>query len=249
VTLTEVLGELRRRARPENLAGMARFGLTPTGRLGVSVPEMRLLARRIGRNHPLALRLWKTGIQEARMLGSMIADPQQLTVREMDAWVRDLDSWDVCDQACMNLFERTPLAWGRVPVWTRCRAEFVKRAGYVLLARLAVSQKTAPDDRFVALLPLIVRGATDDRNYVKKAVSWALRQIGKRSAHLKSVAVKTALEIRALTTPGARWIASDVLRDLDTVLHFPEGSCREDPRAGRRAPGRRSRAGRTAAEG
>jgi 3-methyladenine DNA glycosylase AlkD len=221
VTVPEVLDELRRRARPQNLAGMARYGLTRTGRLGVSVPEMRLLARRIGRDHRLALRLWKTGIQEARMLAAMIGDPQQLTIREMDAWVGDLDSWDVCDQACMNLFERTPLAWRRVVVWTRRREEFVKRAGYVLLARLAVSQKTAPDDRFVALLPLIVRGATDERNYVKKAVSWALRQIGKRSAHLKSVAVNTALQIRTLNTPAARWIASDVLRDLEYRAAHP----------------------------
>lgn len=205
---------LRSRARPENIAGMARFGLTPDGRVGVSVPAMRDLARRIGQNHHLALRLWRTKLQEARMLASMIADPHTLTVQQMNAWVRDLDSWDVCDQVCMNLFGRTPLAWGRARLWTRRKAEFVRRAGYVLCACLAVSDKAAPDERFHSLLPVIVQGATDQRNYVKKAVSWALRQIGKRNAPLQAAAVKTARKIRSLDSAPARWIASDVLRDL-----------------------------------
>ena len=213
--MQQVVRELRLRARPENLEGMARFGMTPAGRLGVSVPQMRNLARRIGPDHRLALQLWKTGIQEARMLGSMIGVPEDLTAPQMDAWTRDLDSWDVCDQACMNLFERTPLAWGRALVWTHRKAEFVRRAGYVLLARLALSDKRAPDERFLALLPLIREGATDERNYVKKAVSWALRQIGKRNTRLQRAAMKTALDLRTLDSPSARWIASDVIRDLE----------------------------------
>ena len=215
MTVGEVVEMLRSRARPENIAGMARFGLTPDGRVGVSVPAMRDLARRIGQNHHLALRLWRTKLQEARMLASMIADPHTLTVQQMDAWVRDLDSWDVCDQVCMNLFGRTPLAWGRARLWTRRKEEFVKRAGYVLCACLAVSDKTAPDERFRSFLPVIIRGATDQRNYVKKAVSWALRQIGKRNGPLRSAAVKTAREIRSLDCASARWIAADVLRDLE----------------------------------
>jgi 3-methyladenine DNA glycosylase AlkD len=193
---------------------MARYGMTPAGRLGVSVPEMRHLARRIGTNHALALRLWATGIQEARMVASMIADPQRMTAREMDAWVRDLDSWDVCDQACMNLFERSPKAWTRALAWTGRKGEFVRRAGFVLLARLAQTDRTASDQQFLDVLPVAVQGAADGRNYVKKAVSWTLRQIGKRNARLRAAVLSTARELSMHKAPSARWIASDVAQDL-----------------------------------
>lgn len=216
-TVGEVVAALRSRARPENLAGMARYGLTPAGRLGVSVPELRQLARRIGTNHTLALRLWATGIQEARMVASMIADPLRMTAREMDAWVRDLDSWDVCDQACMNLFERSPKAWTRARVWTGRKGEFVRRAGYVLLARLAQTDKTASDQQFLNLLPVAVTGAADGRNYVTKAVSWTLRQIGKRNARLQAAVLSTARKLSTHEAPSARWIAADVVRDLSRL--------------------------------
>jgi len=214
MTVGEILGELRSRARPGSLPAMARFGLSPGGRLGVSIPEVRLLARRIGRDHRLALQLWPTGIQEACILASMIADPGQTTVAQMNAWVRTFDAWDVCDQACMNLFVWTPHAWGRVRVWTRRKGEFQRRAGYALLACLAVKQKNAPDGRFAACLPFILRDASDERNYVKKAVSWALRQIGKRNARLRAAARTTARTLQRQGSRSARWIAADALSEI-----------------------------------
>lgn len=210
----DVLNQLNALARPDQLAGMAKFGLTGEKRLGVAVPEMRKLAKQIGKNHPLALELWQTQIPEAMMVASMIDDPKQVTGEQMDTWAKDFQAWDVCDQVCMNLFEKTPLAWQKVREWSARDEEFVKRAAFALIACLAWHDKKASDPSFIDLLPLIKAQAGDGRNYVKKAVSWALRHIGKRNANLHPIAVATAHELQQANSKPARWIASDTLRDL-----------------------------------
>lgn len=214
-TVEEVLAQLQASARPDQLAGMARFGLTGVDRLGVSVPDMRRIAKAVGRDHALALELYATGIPEAMMVASMVDVPAEVTDAQMEAWVVAFAAWDVCDQVCMNLFEKTPLAWQKIHDWSTRDEEFVKRAAFALIACLAWHNKTATDDQFVALIPLIEAGATDERNMVKKAVSWALRNIGKRSTALRAVALQTAADIQQLNSRPARWIASDVQRDLN----------------------------------
>jgi len=213
---TEVLDRLAAKASRVNVQGMARFGMSAAGRLGVPVPEMRKLAREIGRDHRLAAALWKTGVPEARIFASMIADPRELTAADMDRWARDFDSWDVCDQVCMNLFEKAPHARRKIAEWARSDEEFVKRAAYSLLACLAWHDKATPDSDFLPLLRVIVSGATDERNFVKKAVNWALRAIGKRSPRLNEAALRTAREIRGLGSKGALWIAADAIRELES---------------------------------
>ncbi|HMX11957.1 MAG TPA: DNA alkylation repair protein [Burkholderiaceae bacterium] len=216
--LAAALAALRAQARPGELAGMARFGLNPTKRLGVAVPQLRRLARELGRDHELAAALWATAIPDAQILATCIAEPARFTAEQMDAWTRDLTSWDVCDQACSNAFARRPdLAWARVPVWAAQDAdgaEFVRRAAFALLAALAVHDKGAPDERFLAALPLIEAVAGDERNFVKKAVNWALRQIGKRNARLLGPAIVCAERLREQPSRSARWIAADALREL-----------------------------------
>lgn len=212
--LDDALAQLHALARPGELAGMARFGMAVDRRLGASIPSLRQLGKRFGRDHALALALWDTGIADARILAAMVADPLQLDVRTMDAWARAFDSWDVCDQVCSNAFARSPLAWRRVEAWAPRQAEFVRRAAFALLAQLAVHDKAADDARYVALLPLIEAASDDDRNFVRKAVNWALRQIGKRNAALRPQAIACAERIRARGTRAARWIAADALREL-----------------------------------
>ena len=214
VTTAEVLDQLQALANPRNVAGMARFGMSAEGRLGVPVPEMRRIAKATGKDHRLALALWRTGIAEARILASMVAVPDALTERQMEAWVRDFDSWDVCDQACMNLFEKTPLARRKILEWSVREEPFVKRAAFALIACIAWHDRGAPDEEFLAWLPVIVRGATDERNFVKKAVSWALRHIGKRNLRLNAAALRTAKALRRLDSKSARWIGADAIREL-----------------------------------
>lgn len=209
-----ILAELRRRATPSNLPGMARFGIDTSSALGVSIPALRRLARAHRRDHALALALWKTGVHEARILASLVDDPRQVTAAQMDVWARDVRSWDLCDQVCNNLFNRTPHAWRKAMQWSWRRPEFVRRAGYVLMATLAVHDKNASDADFEPCFDAIRRGATDERKFVKKAVNWALRQIGKRNATLRARAIAVARELEALNTPAARWIARDALREL-----------------------------------
>ena len=206
---------LHRHARPQELAGMARFGLTGAGRLGLSVPAMRSVARELGRDHGLAQALWDTGIPDARIVAAYLAEPARFTVRQMDAWAAGCMAWDVCDQVCSNAFRHSPLAWARVPVWARRKGTFVRRAAFSLLAALAVHDRHADDARFIEALEWVEAAADDDRNFVKKAVNWALRAIGKRNTHLHAQALATALRIRARGTPAARWIAADALRELD----------------------------------
>jgi len=214
-SVQDVLHMLQSHAHPDNVEGMARFGMTPDARMGVSVPDMRRIAKTVGRDHALALALWETGIPEARILASMVDDPAQLTDSQMEAWVADFNSWDVCDQVCMNLFDKSPLAWQKVGEWARRDEEFVRRAAFALIACLAWHDKAAPDEAFIRLFPVIKAGATDGRNFVKKAVSWALRQAGKRNANLRRAALDTAREIGQMDAKPARWIAADVIRELE----------------------------------
>jgi 3-methyladenine DNA glycosylase AlkD len=205
---------LRAHANPANVAGMARYGISSKGTLGVPIPVLRKLAKEAGRNHKLAAELWTSGIHEARILATLIDDPARVTGRQMDRWAGDLDSWDVCDQACHNLFRYTPWAFEKAAKWARARREFVRRAGLSLMAGLAVKARTASDAQFEAFFPLIAEAAVDDRNMVKKAVNWALRQIGKRNPTLCAKAIVIAVEIGHLDSRAARWIAADALREL-----------------------------------
>jgi 3-methyladenine DNA glycosylase AlkD len=194
---------------------MARFGITPANPLGISISRLRSLKREIGLNHALARSLWRSGIHEARILASMIADPARLTEAEMERWTWDFDSWDICDQCCANLFEKTPFAWRKGKEWSRRNEEFVRRAGFSLMARLAVSDKRAADRRFISLLPLIVAGARDERNFVRKSVSWALRQIGKKNSVLHREAVRTASALTRVSDRSSRWVGRDALKELN----------------------------------
>ena len=212
-----ILQKLKTHGSRENIEGMARFGITTERRLGVSVPEMRRIARECGKDHPLSIRLWNSGIPEARIVASMIADPAEMTAAEMDWWVSGFDSWDVCDQVCMNLFERTPFAGKKIRQWSRREEEFVRRAAYALIACLAWHDKDAPDVVFTGFLPIIKRGATDERNFVKKSVNWALRNVGKRNPRLNRAAVSTAKEISRLDSKSARWIGADAIRELTSA--------------------------------
>jgi len=209
-----VLESLQAKANARNVAGMARFGINTRNALGVPIPQLRQLARKPGRDHALALALWQSDIHDARLLATMIAEPAQLTIAQMDAWVEQFDSWDICDQACNNLFNRSPLAHARALAWVRRDEEFVRRAGFVLMATLAVHDKRSSDAVFMRLLTIIKRGATDERNFVKKAVNWALRQIGKRNLALQAQALAIAAELAESENAAARWIGRDARREL-----------------------------------
>jgi len=209
-----VVAELRAEAVGTNLKGMKRYGIKTEHALGVSLPKLRRLARRIGRDHETALALWETGIHEARILASLVDAPEDVTEAQAEKWVRDFDSWDVCDCCCGNLLDKTRFAYQKAAQWSEAGPEFVKRAGFVLMAALAVHDKAATDNSFVDFFPMIRRGALDERNFVRKAVNWAIRQIGKRNLTLNGDAVALARGIRRLDSPSARWIASDALREL-----------------------------------
>lgn len=210
----QVINRLKSLSDPEAVKGMARFGINPKNTYGVSIPNLRKLAKEIGRNHELAQQLWESGIHEARILASMIDNPEEVTNEQMESWVKDFDSWDVCDQCCSNLFEKTRFAYQKAIEWSSRKEEFVKRAGFVLMARLAVSDKKVADNPFVTFLSVIQREAGDNRNFVKKAVNWALRQIGKRNPALNKKAIEAAKEIQKVDSRSSRWISSDALREL-----------------------------------
>lgn len=214
--VSEVLRSIRGLAVPSRLEGMARFGIETRTALGVTVTELRGLARGLGRDHELAAGLWASGIHEARILASIVDDPAAVTEEQMETWLRGFDSWDMCDQTCGNLFDRTPFAFDKALEWSAREPEFEKRAGFALMATSAVHRRDRPDRDFHVFLPRIRAEATDERNYVKKAVSWALRQIGKRSAGLHARALRTARQIEAIDARSARWIAGDVLRELES---------------------------------
>ena len=209
-----ILERLRALGSPAAAEGAARYGIRVANLWGVSAPDLRRLAREIGRDRKLASQLWRTGVHDARLLATLIDDPARVTPPQMERWARDFNSWAVCDAACCCLFDKTPYAWDKAVEWTHRKPEYVKRAGFVLMAALAVHDKKAPDERFEVFLPLLVKHATDERNFVKKAVNWALPQIGKRNRRLNSLAIRTAEDIRRIDSRAARWIASDALREL-----------------------------------
>lgn len=222
-----LLAEVRALGSERNRAGMARYGINVADAFGVSVYELRKIAKRVGTDHELALALWATGNHEARLLACFVADPAAVTAAQMEAWARDFDSWDVCDQATTSLFDLTPHAWKKAAAWARREDEWIRRGGFALMAGLAVHDKGAANSDFEALLPLIEAAATDPRNFVKKAVNWALRNIGKRNLALNAAAIACARRIQAAANaraggerggdPGdraARWVAADALREL-----------------------------------
>jgi len=210
----DILKKLESLSNPKAIEGMAKYGITPEKIYGVSIPNLRRIAKEIGTDHELAQQLWASGIRETRILASMIDNPEIVTEEQMERWVKDFDYWEICDQCCQNLFEKTKFGYQKAIEWSSNDKEFVKRAGFVLMARLAVKDKRAGDGQFERFLQIISREATDDRNFVKKAVNWALRQIGKRNLNLNQKAIETAKEIQKIDSRSAKWIASDAIRDL-----------------------------------
>ncbi len=211
---SQIITHLKRKGNPRTLEGMAKFGINVKHACGVAVPELRRLARHIGPHHNLASELWRSRIHEAKILACYIDDPVKVTERQMEEWVKEFDSWDVCDQVCSSLFDKTDFAHKKAIEWSYRKEEYVKRAGFALMATLAVHDKRAGYPAFEKFFPHIVRECRDDRNYVKKAVNWALRQIGKRSLTLNRRAMLVAEEIGKIDAPSAKWISSNALREL-----------------------------------
>ncbi len=209
-----VLRKIKSQANPENVAGMAKFGINPKNNYGLSVATTRQIAKEIGKDHQLALQLWKSKIREARFIACLIAEPDKVNNNLMEKWVKDFNSWDICDHCCGSLFDKTELAYKKAKEWSKRPEEFVKRAGFVLVAWLAIHDKKAPDKKLLQFLPIIKREAKDGRNFVKKAVNWALRHIGKRNLACNKEALKMAEEIKKLDSSTARWIAGDAIREL-----------------------------------
>jgi 3-methyladenine DNA glycosylase AlkD len=213
-TLKEILAEMRTLANPAARESMARFGIQAEDVIGLSVPQIRLIARRTSRSQPVAEQLWDTGIHDARILASLVADPNVISPETMDKWAQETDSWDICDACCGNLFDRTPHAWRKIRQWAPDEREFVRRAAFATLATIAVHDKKAPDSLFTAALPLIEKYAFDDRNFARKGINWALRNIGKRNPVLRKAAIACAERVRDQNSKASRWIGTDALREL-----------------------------------
>jgi 3-methyladenine DNA glycosylase AlkD len=210
----EALTWLERRGTKKNRDGMARYAIVAPKAFGVSVADIRQLARKMGRDHELAAALWETGWYEARMLTAFVEDPDRVTPAQMDRWAGDFDNWAICDTLCFHLFDRTPHAWRKIEQWSTKRDEFVKRAAFALLASVALHDKKEADKPFLRSLKLIERGATDERNFVKKGVSWALRSVGRRSTALNAPSVALAKRLVESSESAPRWIGRDALREL-----------------------------------
>lgn len=214
-SVSEIIRWLERRGSRKNREGMARYGITSADRvLGISVGTLRAYAKTLGRDHQLALDLWKTRIYEARMLAAFVDEPDHVTVAQMNAWCRDFDNWAICDTVCFALFDRTPLAWGRLAPWSRAMGEFQKRAAFALLASLALHDRKTPDERFASELARIEAASDDSRNFVKKGVLWALRGVGSRSPTLHRDALELARRLTTSEAPSARWIGQQAAREL-----------------------------------
>src|ERR1700730_11188097 len=201
----QVIARLQGYANAQAAEGMARFGITSANVLGISIPVLRKLAKELGRDHALALELWASGFHEARILAAMVDDPRLVTEQQMEAWVNAFDSWDVCDQVCGGLFDKTPYAFQKAVEWCHCEQEFIRRAGFVMMAELAVHDKQASDEAFLPFFWLIKQYAWDERNFVKKAVNWALRQMGKRDKQLCVIALECANELEGMGPQAAKW--------------------------------------------
>jgi len=213
-----VLAKLERQGSRRNREGMARYGIVAEKVFGVSVGTLRSLGKELGRDHELALALWDSGWYEARMLTAFVDDPDRVTPAQMDRWCRDFDNWAICDALCFHLFDKTPHAFAKVAQWAKRKDEFEKRAAFALLASVAAHDKSAPEEAFVRCLPLVERAASDERNFVKKGVSWALRGIGHRTPALHAAAIALAQRLAASAEPAARWVGKDTLRDLQRPL-------------------------------
>ncbi|PIP22804.1 MAG: DNA alkylation repair protein [Candidatus Nealsonbacteria bacterium CG_4_8_14_3_um_filter_39_7] len=209
-----VLLKLKKFSNPKNVAGMTRFGIQGKKMLGVSMPELRELGKEIGKDSKLSQELWETGIHEARILAGIIAEPKIFTEKQMDRWIKDFDSWDVCDRVCLNLFWQLPPACEKCVEWSSREREFEKRAGFALMAVLAVKDKKIKNEQFEIFFPIIIKASDDERNFVRKAVNWALRQIGKRNAVLNKKAIEVAKKILKKESKTAKWIANDAIREL-----------------------------------
>lgn len=217
MTADEIVAWLaERKASEHDLAGMARYGINTEQAFGVKQPHLRALAKQLGRYHRLAGELWSAAWRETRLLAAMIDEPRRVTRTQMDRWAGDFDSWDVCDGVCLDLFRRTPHAWEKAREWSRAKRGFVRRAGLVLIA-LVAKYDDAGDSLFLALLPLVLEAAHDDRNEVKKGAGWALRNVGKRNNELHVGAMQAAVELRRSESRAARWVGSDALRELDSA--------------------------------
>jgi 3-methyladenine DNA glycosylase AlkD len=214
MTVKQIVKRLEAIGDPKNVAGMARYGIVAKKAFGVPAPKLKFLAKEIGKDHSMAAQLWRTVIYDARILAAFIDDPKLVTENQMESWVKDFDNWAICDGVCIHLFRKTPFAWKKAKAWSKRKKEFVKRAGFTLFATLAVHDKQADDKKFLQLLLIIKRESKDERNGVRKAVSWAMRQIGKKNIELNKKAIRIALEIKKVDAPAARWIASDALREL-----------------------------------
>jgi len=217
VSVASILASLERRGSRANVEGMKRYGISSPRMFGISVSDLRAMAKEIGRDHALALELWETGWYEARMLAAFIADPAAITQAQMDRWARDFDNWAITDTACFSLFDRTPHAWSRVDQWSKRSAEFVRRAGFALLASLALHDKQSADTEYRKRLALIRKYASDDRNFVKKGVSWALHAIGCRSRSLHADALAVAGELAESSDPAERRVGRDAVRKLKSA--------------------------------
>lgn len=215
MNVQDVIDHLKQVANATRLEGMKRYGINTSKALGVTVSELRKIAKSIKKDHRLALELWDTGIHECRILATIIDNYKQVTSQQMDKWVGDFDSWDLCDQACGNLFVRTSYAVEKAFEYTSSEKEFIKRAGFVLIAELQVHNKKIVDEELLKFLPVIEREAWDERNFVKKAVNWALRQIGKRSKFLYGPAIECAKRIAQQDSKAAKWIARDAIAELE----------------------------------
>ena len=214
----DLLSWLERRGTRRNREGMARYGIVAPKVFGVSVKDLQALGKRVGRDHALAQELWDTGWYEARMLAAFVGEPAKLTPAQMDRWAKDFDNWALCDTLCMHLFDRTPHAWKKAASWSKRDGEFVKRAGFALMASLALHDKRAEDAAFLPMLPLVQRGAADGRNFVKKGVSWALRSVGRRSLTLHTASIELAEKLSASNNAALRWVGKDALRDLNRPM-------------------------------
>lgn len=212
----DIIKELESLSRPKDVEGMARFGITPEKTYAVRIPELRRIAKVAGKNHQLALELWEADYRETRILACMIEDPKTMTEEQMNKWASEFDYWEICDQCCMKLFRMTPFAYKKIFEWSQREEEFAKRAAFTLIAVLAVHDKDAADGKFEQLFPIIIRESTDYRNYVKKAVNWALRHIGKRNLKLNRKAIEIAKQIDKMDSKSAKWIAKDALRELES---------------------------------
>ena len=210
----QILQKMKSLHNQKNVEGMARYGIASKNVLGLCMPDIERMKREIGRDHALALKLWDSGIYDARILAALVDEPAKVTESQMEKWVRDFDNWAVCDNTCMKLFDRTPFAYKKALEWSSRPREFEKRAGFSLMATLTVHDKKAVDAQFLKFLPIIKRESVDERNYVRKAVNWALRQIGKHNKNLNKAAIKAAEEIQKKNSKAARWIAADALREL-----------------------------------